>query len=94
MDSGCSCSLLKRISKCRLKDGRTVSCKAGTQRISSRNEFPEISTSRLPSLVLAAQVRSAQWEFWHRVDDLWLATGSLVATYMEGLVSITDSSAP
>ena len=83
-----------RISKHTLPDGRRVSCKAGTQIVDrawkfikerpARNQRPKSS-----SLMLAAQIRSAQWEYWNRCDDLWLCTGHLITTYTEGMVKRT-----
>ena len=46
-----------------------------------RNQFAKNS-----SLMLIALIRNAQYEYWHRKDDLWVCTGDLVAQYMEGIV--------
>ena len=34
---------------------------------------------------LTAQLRSAQYEHWHRNEDLWICTGALLEDYMKGL---------
>ena len=80
-----------RISKHKLPDGRRISCKAGTQIVDRAWKFIKARLSRnqyvkASSLLLAAQIRSAQWEYWNRQRDLWLCTGHVVASYMEGIV--------
>eukprot|EP00439_Symbiodinium_sp_Y106_P044217 s6433_g5.t1 len=80
-----------RISKHKLPDGRRISCKAGTQIVDRAWKFIKARLSRnqyvkASSLLPAAQIRSAQWEYWNRQRDLWLCTGHVVASYMEGIV--------
>ena len=80
-----------RISKHKLPDGRKISCKAGTQIVDRAWKFIKERLSRnqhvkSSSLMLTAQIRSAQYEYWPRKDDLWVCTGKLVAQYMRGII--------
>ena len=36
---------------------------------------------------LAAQIRSAQYEYWYRNEDLWVCAGQLLEEYMCNIVS-------
>ena len=80
-----------RISKHKLPDGRKISCKAGTQIVDRAWKFIKERLCRnqhvkASSLMLTAQIRSAQYEYWHRKDDLWVCTGEPVAQYMKGII--------
>ena len=80
-----------RISKHTLPDGRRISCKAGTQIVDCAWKFIKARLCRnqyvkSSSLLLTARICSAQWEYWNRHRDLWLCTGHVVASYMEGMV--------
>ena len=80
-----------RISKHKLPDGRKISRKAGTQIVNQAWKFIKERLCRnqhvkASSLMLTAQIRSAQYEYWHRKDDLWMCTGELVAQYMKGII--------
>ena len=35
---------------------------------------------------LQAQIRSAQYEYWYRGDDMWVRTGELLSAYMSEIV--------
>ena len=80
-----------RILKHALPDGRRISCKAGTQLVDRAWKFIKARLCRnqyvkSSSLLLTAQICSAQWEYWNRHRALWLCTGHVVASYMEGMV--------
>ena len=64
-----------------------VRCKAGTQVIDRAWRFLKDrlqinQASRVGSAALRAKLRSAQYEYWHRNRDMWVATGSLCAWEM------------
>lgn len=66
---------------------RFIRCKAGTQVIDRAWRFLKDKVQlnqncRVGSSALRAQLRSAQYEFWHRNQDLWVATGALCSWEM------------
>ena len=68
-----------------------VRCKAGTQVIDRAWRFLKErlqinQASRVGSAALRAKLRSAQYEYWYRNRDLWLATGSLCSWEMAKLI--------
>lgn len=77
-----------RVVKHKLPDGKYLSVKAGAQHIDRAWRFLK---DRLPlnhsmltgSSALRAKIRSAQYEYWHRGEDLWLGTGELVKQAMD-----------
>ena len=80
-----------RISKHKLRDGRKVTCKAGTQIVDRarrliKERLSKNQNIKSSSLLLTAQIRSAQYEYWYRQDDLWLRTGELVSQHMHDMV--------
>ena len=69
-----------RMSVHKLLDVRTIKTKAGTQIIDQAWRFIEKrlrkdQQANATSSLLAAQVRNAQWEYWHRSEYLWACTG-------------------
>ena len=61
---------------------------AGTQIIDRlwreiRSELKGVSSS-VDSDAIRMRVRSAQWHFWNRGEDLWLQTGADVALVLKG----------
>ena len=62
----------------------TVWCKAGTQIIDSIWAFIKRhlkgNTDAVGSKSLRRKVRSAQWCYWHRGEDLWMKTGDMLRT--------------
>ena len=63
-----------------LPDGQKLRVKAGTQVIDRcwrylKDRIVINQYSRAGSSALRAKLRSAQWCYWHRNDDLWLQTG-------------------
>ena len=42
---------------------------------------------RADSQSLKRKIRSAQYEYWHRGDDMWACTGDLLQTYMSDIIS-------
>ena len=68
-----------------------VRCKAGAQVIDRAWRFLKErlqinQASRVGSAALRAKLRSAQYEYWYRNRDLWLATGSLCSWEMAKLI--------
>lgn len=64
-----------------------VRCKAGTQAIDRAWRFLKDrlhinQSSRVGSAALKVKLRSAQYEYWFRNHDMWVATGSLCAWEM------------
>ena len=71
--------------------GRLIKTKGGTQIIDRAWRFlKEHITSNqnatVGSPLLRAKIRSAQYEYWHRNSDLWLACGSLCSWHMAKIV--------
>lgn len=68
-----------KVTKHELPNGRALWTKAGTQIIdrfwSSLRSRLKDNSSRVASAALRRRVRSAQWLFWHRGEDLWLQLG-------------------
>ena len=71
----------------KLPDGSTIRVKAGTQIIDRAWRFIKtlIGTRSDPpgSRHLAASVRSAQFEYWNRGEDLWAATANAIWEVMD-----------
>ena len=68
--------------KHKLPSGRILACKGGTQIIDRAwayfREHLKSRSSRVGSVQMKARVRSAQWEYWMRDEDLWLKTGEML----------------
>ncbi|CAE7247381.1 unnamed protein product [Symbiodinium natans] len=78
-----------KISTHKLPDGRKLKVKAGAQIIDRAWRFIKDRLKRnqqvkANSSLLASQIRSAQYEYWRRNDDLRECTGDLVKEYMRG----------
>lgn len=76
----------------KLKDGTVIKTKGGTQIIDRAWRFIKERLrlnqhGKASSKQLAAQIRSAQYEYWHRNEDLWVCTGQLLEEYMRNIVS-------
>ena len=70
-----------------LPNGKKLVRKAGAQHIDRAWRFlkdrMDLHQSLSPgTTALRAKIRSAQYEYWHRGDDLWLHTGVLVKQAM------------
>ena len=79
-----------------LPDGRKVKTKAGTQIIDRawrfiKERLKRNQNAKASGSLLSAQIRSAQYEYWHRTDDLWLSTGTLLEEYMSGFAKRPSS---
>ena len=66
---------------------KPIKCKAGTQIIDRawkflKDRLPLNQNCKVGSAALRAKLRSAQYEYWHKNDDLWLATGVLCSWEM------------
>ena len=65
-----------------LPDGKTLRVKAGTQIVDRfwrhLRSFLEGNSLKVNSAVIRARVRSAQWVYWYRNEDLWAHTGKLL----------------
>ena len=80
-----------KVSSHKLPNGRRIKTKAGTQIVDRawrfiKERLRRNNAVRAGSTMLTAQIRSAQYEYWHRKDDLWLCAGKLVAEYLKGIV--------
>ncbi|CAJ1462027.1 unnamed protein product [Effrenium voratum] len=70
----------------KLPGGKVLKVKSGTQVIDRCWRFLKERISlngatKAGSSMLQAKLRSAQYEYWHRCDDLWVHTGKLCAWY-------------
>ena len=66
--------------------------KRGTQHIDRcwkfiKQRLSKGTCTRAGMRSLQAQIRSAQYEYWYRGEDMWVRTGDLLATYMYDIVS-------
>ena len=66
---------------------KPIKCKAGTQIIDRawkflKDRLPLNQNCKVGSAALRTKLRSAQYEYWHKNDDLWLATGVLCSWEM------------
>ena len=80
-----------KIFKHKLPDGTVIKTKGGTQLIDRAWRFIKDPLrlnqhGKASSKQLIAQIRSAQYEYWHRNEDLWICTGKLLEDYMKGFV--------
>ena len=78
-----------KISTHKLPDGSKLKTKAGTQIIDRawrfiKERLRKNQNAKTSSAMLTLQVRSAQWEYWHRNDDLWVRTGEVLKEYTTG----------
>ena len=74
-----------------LPGGKKVTVKCGTQHIDRCWKFIKERLAKGPnvragSATIYRKIRSAQYEYWHRGDDMWVCTGQLVAAYMSDIV--------
>ena len=81
-----------KISTHKLPDGTVIKTKRGTQIIDRAWRFIKDRLrlnqhGKASSKQLAAQIRSAQYEYWHRNEDLWVCTGQLLDEYMRSIVT-------
>ena len=70
---------------------KVIKCKSGTQIIDRCWKFLKARLninqhSRVGSQLLKLQLRSAQYEYWRRGQDLWIDTGVLVQWFMASTV--------
>lgn len=66
--------------------------KCGTQHIDRcwkfiKERLVKGSHVRAGSICLHRKIRSAQYEYWHRGDDMWVCTGELVSAYVSEIVA-------
>ena len=78
-----------KISTHKLPDGSKIKTKAGTQIIDRawrfiKERLRRNQNAKASSAMMSLQVRSAQWEYWHRNDDLWVCTGEILKEYTAG----------
>ena len=73
-----------RLYKHKLPCGKTVDVKGGTQIIdrfwSHLRSFLRSRSSRVGTFALRRRVRSAQWAYWNRDQDLWLKAGEMITS--------------
>ena len=62
--------------------GKTIKCKGGTQIIDRfwqhLRRFMKYRSYDVGSLAMNTRIRSVQWAYWHRDEDLWLQTGAML----------------
>ena len=76
-----------------------VKVKCGTQLIDRCWKFIKERLSkgthvRAGMSSLQAQIRSAQYEYWYRGDDMWVRAGELLSTYMPDIVTLASLTLP
>ena len=68
--------------KHRLPDGKSVTVKAGTQIIDRfwghLRTYLKHAPRKVGSMALARKIRAAQWTYWHRTQNFWIATGQML----------------
>ena len=71
-----------KLFKHKLPNGGTLTCKGGTQIIDRFWEelraHMKARTGKVGSAALRRRVRSAQWAYWHKGENLWLKTGEML----------------
>ena len=64
------------------QSGKAVMCKGGTQVIDRLwqhlRSYLKHRAYAVHSRSMAIRIRSAQWAYWHRNDDLWMETGNIL----------------
>jgi hypothetical protein len=62
--------------------GKRVKCKGGTQIIDRFWQHVHKHIKNRPhavrSIGMTTRIRSAQWAYWHRDEDMWLETGEML----------------
>ena len=76
----------------KLPNGKTIRRKAGTQIIDRAWRFIKDRLrlnqfTKVGSFLLRAQIRSAQYEYWHKGQDLWACTGQLLSNCIAGILA-------
>ena len=76
----------------KLPDGKHLKVKAGTQHIDRCWKFLKERLSKGPGCRagmarLRRKIRAAQYEYWHRGNDLWSCTGDLLHDYMSDIMA-------
>ena len=68
--------------KHKLPNGKSVTVKAGTQIIDRfwghLRAFLKHAPRKVGSIALARKIRAAQWTYWHRTQNFWVATGQML----------------
>jgi hypothetical protein len=71
-----------KLFKHKLPNGKTLMCKGGTQIIDrvwlDLRAHLKARSGKVGSAALRRRVRSAQWEYWYRGENLWLKTGEML----------------
>lgn len=66
----------------KLPDGKVLKVKAGTQIVDRfwghLRSYLKHTPRKVGSALLARKVRAAQWTYWHKGQDLWAATGTML----------------
>ena len=62
---------------------KKLRCQGGTQIIdrfwSKARGFLKARTGKVGSAALRERIRSAQWDHWHKDEDLWAKTGEMLS---------------
>lgn len=65
-----------------LPNGKALKVKAGTQIIDrfwgNLRAYLKYAPRKVGSITLARKVRAAQWTYWHRIQNMWSATGHML----------------
>ena len=73
----------------KLPEGGSILVKGGTQIVDRAWQFLKehigSRTLKPKSRALASRIRSGQWEYWNRGNDLWVATGDMIYEEMSGV---------
>ena len=71
-----------KLFKHKLPSGKTLKCKGGTQIIDRFWEDLRAHlkgrSGRVGSTALRRRVRSAQWAYWYKGENLWVKTGDML----------------
>jgi len=71
-----------KVVKHKLPGGRSLKVKAGTQIIDRAwrhvRSFLTGRSGKVSSVQLRRRIRSAQWEYWNRGEDMWLKAGEMI----------------
>ncbi|CAJ1456734.1 unnamed protein product [Effrenium voratum] len=75
----------------KLPGGKRLSVKAGTQIIDRawrfiKDRLKANQNVKAGSVILRAQIRSAQYEYWQKGKDMWSCTGDLMSWYMSRIM--------
>ena len=76
----------------KLPGGKSLKAKCGTQQIDRcwkfiKERLAKGTNTRAGSQTLQRKIRAAQYEYWHRGEDMWACTGELLRAYMSEIIA-------